>query len=501
MLADALLALGMLLATASQLRASDLPIGPGELCLVIWLVLISSRELIRFGPPLTPALSRLLLFWTVFAFSLSLGFLTELFVGRPYDPSWVLHDAMAYPLLAAVSCLSVVDPGARPRLRRVAWLLITFGTAGLAFQIAVGWDLIDFPLIQPWFWERFRGWSANPNQLALLCAVLGLLSLHLADTAARLSGRISAIVCSILPIYVGRMTGSDTFTLALVASGLIFIVLKLQAWLLLSQRRLVLHSAFAWIIALALPLMLASLAPLAISAAPEAWGFVKELSKGGGKELAEESDLRLSLWANAIEVGVGSAMLGLGPGPHLEIPASIVEERIKTEDPPGNIEHPQRTVAPNFEAHNAFLDLLTQGGLIAVIGFAWDLGRFCLHRVEGSIGRARHVDMRYQHIQHDRLNDPTPRILVLDRPLLGCRGWERAKHSQCGTDAGRSGAAEESRRLKAVTAGEFFRPHDGSRPQFAGTEDDDSTGPLRIPAFRVRRVSLEFRLASLHPRW
>jgi hypothetical protein len=371
MLGDALLAFGLLLTTASQLRVCDLPIGPGEVCLVIWLVLMLLRKQGRLGPRLTPALSRLLLFWTVFAFSLSLGFLTELFIGRPYDPGYVVHDAMAYPLLGAVSCLSVVDPGARPRLRRVAWLLITFGTASLAFQVAAGWELIDFPLIQPWFWERFRGWSANPNQLSLLCGVLGLMSLHLADTAARPSSRILAIACLILPIYVGRMTKSDTFTFALLASGPIFIVLKLRAWLHLSQRRLVIHPGFAWIIALGLPLMLASLVPFAVVAAPDAWILVTQLSKGGGKELQPESQLRFSLWTDAIEVGVDSAMLGLGPGPHLEIPPSIWEERMETQDQPGHIEHPQRTVAPNFEAHNTFFDLLTQGGLIAVLTFVW----------------------------------------------------------------------------------------------------------------------------------
>jgi O-antigen ligase len=63
--------------------------------------------------------------------------------------------------------------------------------------------------------------------------------------------------------------------------------------------------------------------------------------------------------------------LGFGPGPHLEIPPSIWQERMRSQAQPEHIEHPQRTDAPNFEAHNTFLDLLTQGGLIAVLTFAW----------------------------------------------------------------------------------------------------------------------------------
>ncbi len=371
LLGEALLALGLLLTTASQLRLGNLPIGPGELCLVIWLILMFTRELGRLGPPLTPALSRLLIFWTVFIFSQSLGFLTGLSIGEQYDPRWLLHDVMAYPLLAAVSCLSVVDPGARHRLRRVAWFLATFGTASLVLQVAVGWELVSVPLIEPWFWERFRGWSSNPNQLSLLCAMLGLISLHLAETAIRPGGRLLAIVCLIPPIYVGRMTGSDTFTLALIASGPIFIFLKLRAWLLLSGRQIAIKSGLAWIIILGLPLMLTLLAPLASVTASDAEIYARELAKNGGQELGQESDLRFALWVGAIQLGIKSGFMGLGPGPHLEIPTAVLEGRANTETQPDNLDHPHQLPVPNFEAHNSFLDLLTQGGMIAVLCFVW----------------------------------------------------------------------------------------------------------------------------------
>lgn len=370
---DVLLSLGMLLTTASQLRLGSLPIGPGELCLVLWLILILGCGLGRSGPLVTQALSRLLIFWMLFIFAQSLGFLTGLFVGEQYDFRWLLHDAMAYPLLMAVSCLSVVGPDAKARLRRVAWLLTVLGSASLAFQVAIGWELFRAPPIQPWFWERFRGWSANPNQLALLCAVLGLVALHLAETTARPGRRLIAIIHMILPIYVGRMTGSDTFTLALVACGPIFVVVKLRAWLLRSDRQMAVHSEFAWIIMLGLPLLLFSLAPLVFVATADAGVFVKDLSKNGGKALQQESDLRFSLWTDAMQLGVNTSFLGLGPGPHLEIPPSISEVRSRTKIPLENIEHPQQLTVPNFEAHNSFLDVLTQGGLIAALAFGWIL--------------------------------------------------------------------------------------------------------------------------------
>lgn len=374
---DVLLSLGILLTTASQLRLSDLPVGPGELCLVSWLVLmlalVAGREPGRLGPVLTSALTRLLVFWSVSTISQGLGFLTGLFTGERYDPEWLLHDVMAYPLLAAVSCMSVIEPGARLRLRRVASMLVLFGNIALALQVAVGWKVVETPLFQPWYWERFRGWSANPNQLALLCSVLGLLSLHLVETASRPGRRLLAIACLILPISVGRMTGSDTFTLILMASGSIFVMFKIWTWLRRSGRRITIQSEFAGIVVLGLPLLLISLAPLAFVAAADAGSFAKDLSKNGGKELQQESDLRFALWGEAIELGIKSVFLGLGPGPHLPIPASISAARARTPDQPESLPHPHQSLAPNFEAHNSFLDLLTQGGMIATLRFIWIL--------------------------------------------------------------------------------------------------------------------------------
>src|SRR5690348_9722580 len=159
MIRDALLALGVLLSTASQFRPEGAAVGPGEICLVIWLVLTLFREAGRLNPPLTPAFSRLLVFWLLFGFALSVGTLTGYVIGDIHDPNLFFHDVMAYLLLAAVSCLSVVGTEAGSRLNRVAWLLTGFGSASLAVQLASAWGLFGTALIEPWYWDRFRGWS------------------------------------------------------------------------------------------------------------------------------------------------------------------------------------------------------------------------------------------------------------------------------------------------------------------------------------------------------
>jgi hypothetical protein len=371
---DVVFALGVLLSSASQLRPGGSSIGPGELCLVLWLLLMLGREAARLGPPLTPALSRLLVFWLLFATAESLGTMTAFVIRDKHDPVWFMHDVVAYPLLAALSCMIVVEPGAGQRARRVAWLLVTIGAGCLVLQLAGGWGLIGIPRSDPWYWDRFRGWSANPAQLALLCAALGLMALHLAETAARPRERIAAIGCMILPIYVGLLTKTDTFTLVVVAAGPIFVALKFRTWLLSSGRRLTFRSAAAWTIVLALPLLLVSVAPLASAITDQTASLAKAMSKDNGKTSKEEADLRLHLWGEAWSRGIESGMLGLGPGPHLPIPASIVAAR-KTEGPqPANLQHPSANGTPNFEAHDTVLDLFTQGGLLAVASLFWLVG-------------------------------------------------------------------------------------------------------------------------------
>ncbi len=371
MMLDVLLALGLLLSPATQLRPEGAPVGPGEFFLLIWLVLMLGRLAGRSSPPLSPALSRLLIFWMLFAVAQSLGMLTGLAMGDRHDLDLLLHDAMAYPLLAAVSCMSVVEPGAGARLHRVAWLLTAIGTAFLALQLAHAWELVAITSIDPWYWDRFRGWGSLPNQIALLCIVLALLSLHLADSAAWPGERIAAVACAILPIYVGRLTKSDAFSIAVVVAGPIFIAFKLRTWLASDEPRITLRSASAWIVVLALPFVLASAAPLGSSILVQAEDLAKQMAKGNGKYAEEEAELRFALWREAISRGVESGMLGLGPGPHLEIPPVLVAARQVGKGQPRYVEHPEVNSTLNFEAHNTLLDLFTQGGLIAVLSFVW----------------------------------------------------------------------------------------------------------------------------------
>src|SRR5579859_7248694 len=178
MMCDLLLVVGILLSTASQLRPEGAPFGLGEVCLAVWVVLIVGQEIIRPRLRFTPAFSRLLIFWLIFAVAESIGTLAGYAIDDVHDASLFVHDAMAYPLLAAISLLTAAGPHAESRLHRINWLLVTIGSALLAVQVGQAWNLISIGSTDPWYWDRLRGLSQNPNQLAIVCAALGLLSLH-----------------------------------------------------------------------------------------------------------------------------------------------------------------------------------------------------------------------------------------------------------------------------------------------------------------------------------
>ncbi|WP_084029881.1 O-antigen ligase family protein [Bradyrhizobium sp. LMTR 3] len=369
---DVLLTVALLLSTASQLRFDGAPVGPGEICLALWGLLMLSREAARLGPVLSRPLSTLLVFWLSFAIAQCVGTMAGFVTGDRHDSGLFMHDIAAYAVAAAVSCLSVVEPGASSRLHRVAWLLVTCGAAWLLLQVAFGWGLVSLGDFDAWEWDRFRGLSDNANQLALLCTVLVLLSLHLAEVVRRFDRMIVAVICMVVAIVVGRLTMSDSFLLVLVLAGPIFVTLKLWKWLMSVERRMLLRSASAWILVLALPLVVSYVTPLGASVAAEVEESIKGMTKGGGgRDTEETTRLRIELWDGAIRRGVEAGMLGLGPGPHLEIPPTIVAGRLDPTNEPKHVEHPEFGDIPNFEAHNTFLDLFVQGGLIAVLSIVW----------------------------------------------------------------------------------------------------------------------------------
>ncbi len=350
MIRTALLSLGLVLTAASQLRLPAVPLGVGESCLVVWLGVSSLRMLTGGRVCNARALLWLGMFWLSFALILSLGTCLA-FLRQDLDPPSMLHDAFAYLLVAAVSCFMAATLGADGALRQAQWFLIAFWNASLLVQLALGWSFISVSSIDPWFWDRFRGWAENPNQVALYCAVLTPLSVHLALTTKGL-GRIAALSTGLLSFAVGRLTKSDTFLFAMVLSAMALVVLRSRSWLLSPEHRLSLRFALALFLAVAIVPLSLSLMPYVLATADDVESLAASMTKDrGGEATKQTAALRLQLWEDALHLGLETGSLGLGPGPHLAKP---------------NVADDQGLPIP-FEAHSTLLDVFTQAGLLGVI--------------------------------------------------------------------------------------------------------------------------------------
>lgn len=194
------------------------------------------------------------------------------------------------------------------------------------------------------------------------------------DTAGSLVARLAAILLLIPPIVAGRMSQSDTFTVALTAAIPLWFVMKLIFWMRAPRPEKALRAGAARLGLIALPILLICLVPLIMSRAAEVKAFAMGFAKKGGAEVVSEMSLRRTLWHRAFERGIESGMLGFGPGPHLQIPAQIAADHAN--DPPMAYHSvPPQNGTADYESHNTLLDVFTQGGLLAVGSLLWVMMR------------------------------------------------------------------------------------------------------------------------------
>jgi hypothetical protein len=352
---NVLLACGVVMSYATQLTVPIVHTGYGETFLVLWILLSIGRILGGGRMEASPVFAKLAGFWALMALALGLGIIVGYLTTVLYL-SPLLHDLLAYLLLASVTCLAAAEPDAARHLRDCAWWVVAIANVGLAIQVALGWGWISQSGVNPWYWDRFCGWSDNPNQLALYCALFGPLALHLATTATNRWGRFLGLCGLILPFYVGRLTKSDTYLYTTILTGLMFLGLRTRTWLKTGggNSNLSRQIGLLFIIGL-LPLAMA-MTPYVVTGFDSAEAFAKSLTKDKGGQATEDTmALRLYLWSEAVDKGLRSGSLGLGPGPHMERPPVSNQQFLP---------HP-------FEAHSTFLDLYSQGGFIAVLALMW----------------------------------------------------------------------------------------------------------------------------------
>jgi hypothetical protein len=223
---------------------------------------------------------------------------------------------------------------------------VLFGAASLSLQVVHAYGVIPLPLpVDPWFYDRLRGWSNDPNQLGLVAALLTLISVHLAGSAIGKAKTVAAAACAMVAFSVGVLSKSDSFTVGILAAGAVFLVVQCSVWLATFKQGVTLRATLASLALFGLPVVAVGALPLA----PVAIDRLQAKSDALYNE-DNQGDLRFALWAEAYAKGMSAGMLGLGPGPHL------------TKTKSWKLPPPAK-----FEAHNTPLDLFVQGGLLAVL--------------------------------------------------------------------------------------------------------------------------------------
>jgi hypothetical protein len=364
---DAVLALGVLLALDTQFRIGDV-IGPGELLMAVWVIPAAGIALscdLRKAPP---AFLRIIVFWALFAAALCVGTIFTIASSAPTDWALTIHDAEAYLILIVVTGLLTLAPDAPARLTRVQWIIVLAGFALLLLELANALGLYTIPNEDPWYWNRMRGWSDNPNQFALSCLLIGFLALALAERERGAVRRSIAFVSALGALGIGLLAKSNAYTGVVIAALLVFAIAKAIRALASAERKGFPLGALAAASLAALTLSAVVLVP-AIGLPAHVVSSLSQTARSDEGE-AETMDVRLDVWANTIQRGGESWMLGFGPGPHLAIPTSILTGR-RDANEPINLVHPKQGLAPNFEAHNTLLEVFIQGGILAAGAFVW----------------------------------------------------------------------------------------------------------------------------------
>jgi O-antigen ligase len=344
---------------------AGLPLGASELLLSAWLLLAATAQLAGGRIATNPALGRLVIFWTMLALAQATALVGGLARDLFQDVAAMLHDMTAYLLMMAIGIMLALELHDARRRRGAVWAFVGLSTAVLILQLVSGLGLNLLPGVDCWFYDRFRGWSENPNQLGFFVAAVTFTALHLAEGAPSSAERVVALTCAAVAGLAGVLTRSDSFVVSLLIGASVWVALTAVVWFRTLRTGLVLRGAAVLFALLSIPLAAAAFAPFAAAALER----IEETSASLYND-NEQGETRLELWIEALDRGYQSGLIGFGPGPQLTSKAY------------------KRPPPAKFEAHNTFLDLFVQGGLVALAAFIW----VCASAVRGA-WRARLAGM------------------------------------------------------------------------------------------------------------
>lgn len=354
---------GLVLCTATQWRLPNVPLGLGELLMAGWLLWVLGDHLRnRSLPPRSDTLRAFTLFWGFTVLLIPLGIWSGYRLGVLRAGSFT-HDLLAYGLALSVSLAVAALPGHHAALRAHlrAFTMLAAAAGALLWLSAQYRDVMAG--LDYWYGGhgvRFRGWSANPNQMSLLLAPLPFLILQAfvdgrgsgsadAGAASHVRGwtvseppggrlveasslwRMAGVAGLLALVFAaGVQTNSNALHIAwmvtLPLQGLLYLVPLLTgrgraraglllllvgmvlSWLMLA---LVTRSHVAWSQAVE-----PSTAQMAVIASIPSQKTFLAVSLPAGQSVGEDTNVRFLLVQYGLQAVASSPLVGLGPGAH-----------------------------------------------------------------------------------------------------------------------------------------------------------------------------------------
>lgn len=410
------LASGLVLTTATQLRISGLPIGPGEVLCLIWL-LLQVPALIRERGSLwaDTAIRGFVLFWGVMFFAMVAGTIKG-WSHPVWDAQRSAHDALAYGFASLVSIAAL----SRFRGHTAAAKHLLFLVLLIALSLNTGLWLVaksqlgTMSAALMYMQTRFQGLANNPNQLAMLMVSLPFIGWFFIENSVTKLAKLLSVLSMGVAVFVGLQTGSDALKVSLLFGiGVLVLVIAHSTW----YRK----EGWKWRVA-ALGIVLGAYVLSGLLYAIEnSDGSAQNIAAnadGLAQNIAADKGVRFALWAHAIQVGMAAPVFGLGPGAWSGIMAPF----------------------EGMEAHNSFLDLVMSAGIVGLIAYLGMLYWLSLHFLTNRCHAllAILVVMILYSIFHYVLRHPFFWVILATSFCLCIRNNDTKKFEACGPRLGKS---------------------------------------------------------------
>jgi O-Antigen ligase len=300
-------ALGVTLSGATQLRLAELPVGPSELILAVWILFVAFLLLrgVRFAGSRVTII--VIGYWLAALTLMGFGALIAVHTNRT-DPKGMFHDGAAFTYLAMLTTfltLRLYDGSAYSYHWHFARLIFLFHVLAAGLLLGVAMAIPNIGPIRFWYGGiRFAGWAENPNQMALAMAAMPFLGWWLLRRTSGRFGKAGYLLGIVVCIAAGFATRSDGMQVAWVAS--------LGAICTLLFYRVTMRGRSRWlhISHIIIPvLVLVVGATLSDEIATRVYEFAEGVYAEG-----DQGEKRFILWLHGLQAIRESPLFGFGPG-------------------------------------------------------------------------------------------------------------------------------------------------------------------------------------------